>query len=345
MLERQPTGEPAGARADARGPVAAADPSTLYLEVTNRCNSLCTHCPRTYFPKPPRDLSLAQIARLVEQVPGLRQAVLHGVGEPLLNPELPAIIRYLKGRGLRVLFNSNVIGLRPRLQEELVRSGLDEYRASLDAATSGTYQTIRGVPCWPEVVANLAGLLATRRRLGAAMPKVSVWFVVMRENLAELPAFARQAVALGVDEVYAQRLVYFDAGLAVEAQSVYRHLTAEQERLLAEAAAICAAANVPFRASGNAPPDASLHGANGARPWQACQRPWTLAYVSAEGHVHPCCFVPFVEHNRETTILGNAFAEPLLDVWNGPRYQAFRARFLSDQPFDCCKDCGSKWSL
>src|SRR5919202_3677174 len=155
---------------DARGPVAAAEPSTLYLEVTNRCNSLCAHCPRTYFPKPPRDLSLVQIERLVEQLRGLRQAVLHGVGEPLLNRELRAIIGYLKGRGLRVLFNSNAIGLRPRLQEALVRSGLDEYRASLDAATQGTYRAIRGVPRWDEVTNNLAGLLATRRRLGAGAP-------------------------------------------------------------------------------------------------------------------------------------------------------------------------------
>jgi len=329
-----------------RAPLAATAPTTLYLEVTNRCNSLCTHCPRTYFPKPPRDLSLAQIARLVEQLPALRHVVLHGVGEPLLNRELPAIVRYLKDRGLRVLFNSNVIGLTPRLQEALVRSGLDEYRASLDAATPGTYQTIRGVPCWPEVVSNLEGLLATRQRLAATVPRVSVWFVVMRENVAELPAFARRAVQIGVDEVYAQRLVYFDAGLAVEAQSVYRHLTDEQERLLAEAADVCAAAGVPFRASGNAAPDASLQGPGGdARPWQACQRPWTLTYVGAEGNVYPCCFVPFVEHNRETTILGNAFEQPLAEIWNGARYQAFRERFLSDHPYDCCKDCGSKWSL
>jgi MoaA/NifB/PqqE/SkfB family radical SAM enzyme len=340
------TPRPAGAGADDRGVLAAAEPSTLYLEVTNRCNSQCTHCPRTYFPKPPRDLSMAQIARLVEQLPALRQVVLHGVGEPLLNRELPAIVRYLKGRCLRVLFNSNVIGLRPRLQEELVAAGLDEYRASFDAATPATYQTIRGVPCLPEVIANLAGLLATRRRLGASAPRVSVWFVIMRENLAELPAFARQAVEIGVDEVYAQRLVYFDSGLAVEEQSVYRHLTDEQERLLAEAAAICAAAGVPFRASGNAAPETSLQGTGaGTRPWQACQRPWTLAYVSAEGNVHPCCFVPFVEHNRETTILGNAFEQPLREIWNGAAYQTFRERFLSDNPCDCCKGCGTQWSL
>ena len=25
--------------------------------------------------------------------------------------------------------------------------------------------------------------------------------------------------------------------------------------------------------------------------------------------------------------------------------EEFRTRFLSDRPFDCCKDCGSKWSL
>ena len=30
------------------GPIATNDPVCLYLETTNRCNLLCTTCPRTY---------------------------------------------------------------------------------------------------------------------------------------------------------------------------------------------------------------------------------------------------------------------------------------------------------
>ena len=31
-----------------RGPLAEAEPVCLYLETTNRCNLLCTTCPRTF---------------------------------------------------------------------------------------------------------------------------------------------------------------------------------------------------------------------------------------------------------------------------------------------------------
>src|SRR5580658_1501338 len=34
--------------AEQRGPLAEAEPVCLYLETTNRCNLLCTTCPRTF---------------------------------------------------------------------------------------------------------------------------------------------------------------------------------------------------------------------------------------------------------------------------------------------------------
>ena len=44
-------------------------PVCLYLEVTNRCNLLCTTCPRTYEDlEPPADLSWNLFTRIVDQV-------------------------------------------------------------------------------------------------------------------------------------------------------------------------------------------------------------------------------------------------------------------------------------
>ena len=41
-----------------RGPLAEAEPVCLYLETTNRCNLLCTTCPRTFEDlEPPADMS------------------------------------------------------------------------------------------------------------------------------------------------------------------------------------------------------------------------------------------------------------------------------------------------
>ena len=64
---------------------ASARPVCVYLETTNRCNLLCTTCPRTYEElEPPADMSWALFTSIVDQIPDLQRAVLHGVGEPML---------------------------------------------------------------------------------------------------------------------------------------------------------------------------------------------------------------------------------------------------------------------
>ena len=83
-------------------------PVCLYLETTNRCNLLCTTCPRTFAElEPPADMSWELFTSIVDQIPNLDRAVLHGVGEPMLVKALPKMVRYLKDRGTYVLFNTN----------------------------------------------------------------------------------------------------------------------------------------------------------------------------------------------------------------------------------------------
>src|ERR1043165_3495190 len=87
---------------------AAADPVCLYLEVTNRCNLLCTTCPRTFEDlEPPADMNWDLFTSIVSQFPRIARVVLHGVGEPMMVRELPQMIRYLKQRSIYVLFNTN----------------------------------------------------------------------------------------------------------------------------------------------------------------------------------------------------------------------------------------------
>jgi wyosine [tRNA(Phe)-imidazoG37] synthetase (radical SAM superfamily) len=45
--------------------------------------------------------------KIVDQVSDLSRAVLHGVGEPMLVKNLAKMVRYLKDRGVYVLFNTN----------------------------------------------------------------------------------------------------------------------------------------------------------------------------------------------------------------------------------------------
>src|SRR4029077_4644003 len=49
------------------------DPVCLYLETTNRCNLLCTTCPRTYEElEPPADMGWELFTSIVDQIPHLQ---------------------------------------------------------------------------------------------------------------------------------------------------------------------------------------------------------------------------------------------------------------------------------
>jgi MoaA/NifB/PqqE/SkfB family radical SAM enzyme len=334
-------------------------PAVVFIEVTNRCNLLCLTCPRTHFDREPlKDLSLDEFIDIAEQFPQMRQAELHGIGEPLLNHQLPQIIRYLKGRGVKVVINSNGTLLNPRWQRELVESGLDVYRCSIDGAKPGTYARIRGANLLDKLIAGLSGLLETKARLQADNPYISIWCVATRENLEELPELVGLAASIGVPEVYLQRMVYFahepeeQRGMAIPDLAIFGvNGSGEdlelQEQVIAECERISQSLGIEFRASGARDARNSLAAARKPdyAPWQACMRPWTTAYVTANGNCLPCCISPFATHDYESLIMGNLSQQPFVDIWNNPKYQDWRKALLSTAPHKACAGCGVYWSL
>jgi sulfatase maturation enzyme AslB (radical SAM superfamily) len=145
------------------------DPVCLYLETTNRCNLLCTTCPRTYADlEPQADMTWELFTRIVDQVPNIARVVLHGVGEPMLVKDLPRMIRYLKDRGAYVLFNTNGTVLTARKGRELCDAGLDELRVSLDAADARTFLLIRGKDYFNRIVRNVRAFTEPPARIALA---------------------------------------------------------------------------------------------------------------------------------------------------------------------------------
>src|SRR6202158_2379274 len=214
-------------------------PVEAYFEVANRCNSKCATCPITFSPyENARQLSLDEFTVLVDQLPDLRRAVMQGIGEPLLNRQLAPMIKYLKSRDVYVVFNTNAALLTPRRQAELIDSGLDELRVSLDGSTPETYLRVRGIPAFERVVAHVAEMVHTKCELNAANPRLSFWVTGMRENLPELPGVIDLAARIGVEEVYLQRMVFgFNTtdALAREDQSIYDGYREAAETIIVEA--------------------------------------------------------------------------------------------------------------
>ena len=335
---------------ESRGTMALRDPVCLYLEVSNQCNLACKTCPITYGKvEAPATLRMRQVQHLVSQFSTVRQVVLHGIGEPLLNRELYEIIRWLKERGIHVLFNTNGTLINRRWRQALVQSGVDEIRISLDAATSETFAHVRGKAMFDVIIRNIKALMALKSESRSTVPLVSLWLTGLKETLKELSDFIRLAHALEIDRVYLQRLVYWNGEnngqLARPEQSLFNSLRREEEIILRSAEELARQLGVHFEASGATSPGASLSRNGHKQPWSACMRPWTLMYITARGSAFPCCIAPFSTDNLGGLSLGNAFTQNLAAIWNGRRYQEFRRRVLSADPPECCKGCGACWSL
>jgi MoaA/NifB/PqqE/SkfB family radical SAM enzyme len=334
----------------ARDRVREQPPVCLYLETTNRCNLLCTTCPRTYEElEPPADMSFDLFTSIVDQVQNLQRAVLHGVGEPMLVKNLPRMVRYLKDRGTYVLFNTNGTVLNERNGRALIDAGLDELRVSLDAATAKSYLAVRGKDYFGRILKNVRAFRALQEREGHARPRVSAWLTGLRETIEELPEFVKVAAEIGVKEVYLQRLVFFEenaVGHARPDQALYEQLTREEAVHLDRAAALAKSLGLTFSSSGAASePGMSLRRHDDGSPWSLCRRPWTVMYFTANGRALPCCIAPFSQRGYEHYTLGDATRQTLQEIWNGPAYQEFRAALLSDQPPAACANCGLRWSL
>jgi len=331
-----------------RGPVTTSEPVCLYLETTNRCNLLCTTCPRTFEElEPPADMSWELFTKIVDQYPNIARVVLHGVGEPMMVAELPAMVRYLKARGTYVLFNTNGTLMRDKKSRELIESGLDEMRISLDAAEPKAFELVRGRDLFDRIVRNVKNFVALKKEMGADKPRLSLWLTGLRETLEQLPAFIRLAHDIGVPDVHLQRLVFSSTGfgLARAESSLFERRDSEEGAALLQAEQLAAELGVMFDASGAAEPEISLRRSEGDSPWSLCRRPWSLMYFTAHGRALPCCIAPFSMHGYENFTLGDAKTTPVSEIWNGPAYQAFRRDLLSDAPPKACEGCGMRWSL
>jgi MoaA/NifB/PqqE/SkfB family radical SAM enzyme len=326
----------------------AAPPVCLYLEVTNRCNLLCETCPRTFEDlEPPADIAWDLFTSIIDQADNIARVVMHGVGEPMLVKNLPDMIRYLKARNIYTLFNTNGTLLTPRKQRELIETGLDELRVSLDAADAKTFLAVRGKDFFNRIVRNITGFTTLQRELGAEKPLVSLWLTGLKETIGQLPDFVRLAASIGVREVHLQRLVYDETGygLARAASALFEQTRAEEDEAIAAAQSIAATLGIKLNASGATEPGLSLKNLADDRPWSTCRRPWSLMYFTAHGRALPCCIAPFSARGYENYTLGDATQSSLRDIWNSPAYRNFRTSLLGEAPPKPCENCGLRWSL
>jgi putative metalloenzyme radical SAM/SPASM domain maturase len=209
-------------------------PHSLFIETTTRCNLSCPMCARCApgWRGGFGDMDFALFERLDEPLRHAQAVILNGMGEPLLHPDLPRMIRFVKQRqpkGGWCGLQTNGLLLDARLADELALAGLDVVCISHDGKNAALGHGQNGLD---DVLSRAAGLLRAAAAKTGRRLRIGLETVLMRGNVAGLPALVDRAAALGLDFLLASHLLPMDA--ASEAEGLFLPCSAASLRIFAQ---------------------------------------------------------------------------------------------------------------
>jgi len=201
-------------------PLSGDYPSKLFVEVTTKCNLKCGMCVKQNSDRGIREgsMSVETFDALSPAFPHLEALVLNGIGESLLHPQLEAFIRRAKARmpgGSWVGFQTNGMLLNGRRAASLVKAGLDHICLSMDAVSPESFRTIRSGGEMSGVESSLSALSGVRK--GRRDFRVGIEFVLMRDNVRELPSALRWAGRRGATFALVTQLLPYHKSLVSQA--------------------------------------------------------------------------------------------------------------------------------
>ena len=299
------------------------------VELTTRCGLECAMCIRSGRNDViAADMALDDFKSLVPYFNDVEAVVLSGWGEPLLYPALIESIRLVKSADSRAGFVTSGQGLDETYARGLIDAGIDFIGFSLSGTTAETHNRIRVGSDFGEVVEQISLLGRIKDERGRELPGVHLVYLMMKDNIDELPDFVGLARKLGIGEI-----VLLNQVVAVNARQeeerVYDSPEAGHfEEILKETAIRAAESRIRLFRPSLYPAEAAVCG----------EDPLRNLYISVIGDVSPCVYLNLPLSDRgpdpegyrtpiRCVTFGNIFKQPFPDIWNGEEYRCFRERF------------------
>lgn len=305
----------------------SSEPLIIQIEPTTHCNLECTMCLNPIKSRENRHMSFEDFKRILDAIPLAHKISLVGAGEPLMNPELFKMISIAKSRRIKIGFATNGLLLNDYNCSKIVENKVDWVNISIDSPNKKIYESIRKGSDFEKLLDGIKRLIQTKGQ--NKLPVISLWFVILQENLDGLPMLINLAKELGIKKVAAQ-LAHHWGNEALKKATMKRNPDFYQKliQVLRETKKNARNKRIEFLYVNI--PDLESD--------RSCKWPWKECYITAEGFITPCCM-----HGADPTKLnfGNIKDMGFEQIWNSGKYQAFRADLKSAKIPEICLGCPS----
>jgi radical SAM protein with 4Fe4S-binding SPASM domain len=178
------------------------------------CNLRCASC-QTWQTKTKekRVMSLSDYKQIIDKIKDYALRVsLYDMGEPLLNPDIYAMIKYATDAKISTLISTNLNLLKEEDIPKLFDSGLTVLEPCLDGFTQEAYAKYRQGGDVEIVKRNIKGIMDYKKQHGYKYPIVDVQVVMFDHIKQELPQIDKFLQDCGVDHVtYRQENLGFNS--------------------------------------------------------------------------------------------------------------------------------------
>ena len=290
-------------------------PITAMIEPINYCNLKCPLCPtgQGLIERPKEAMKFEDFKRILDNIGG---SVIHlrlwNWGEPLMDKDLPKMIRYAKSKRMFVNTSTNSFFLEEGIMKDLINSGLDQLIVSLDGASKETYNKYRKNGDFDKVVRVLKMAAQMKNDMGTRYPEIKLQFIVMKHNEHEIKKMIELAKELKVDTLFFKTVGVMDPRLK---KQIKKYMPS----------------NPKFRRYVDMGDDLKPVPLAG----RVCNYLWEEITVNVDGSVVPCC-----RDAQGKYVFGNLKNQKIGEIWNSKKMVAFRNDVLRNKDkIDICRLC------
>lgn len=306
--------------------------SAWQIELTTRCPLLCKMCIRSESTEWQfQDMPLEGFKKILPYLKDVETVVLEGWGESLLHKDLSECISLVKKEGSQVGFVTSGMGLTKNRVSELIEAGIDFVGFSISGTTPETHDAIRVNSRLPEVLAAIRLFQDEQKRRGLLRPKIHLIFLMVKDNVHEVPSVPSFAKEAGVEEVVVTNICHtINRWQETQRVFVWEDAQSQYDQLLGQAEANAQKLGIRFKKPNLTAFNVPVCAENSLRN----------LYISTKGEVSPCVYLypplpsPFrrifceKEYRTDKVSFGNIFKEPFSAIWNSSQYIEFRNRFI-----------------